>query len=183
MSEGKITATLKAGTGFDMPWIVVGADSAAELRDMLGAIEQSGVMADVGRLAASFRNFNALGGTLGARPVDAPTQPQAPAQAPQPPTPQTNGGFGAPAPQAQPQAPQAPATGGVRQVADNFGNTWEYDVPNAPMTPRGPAIVKVGNGPKGEWRKWYDPAAGPEWFTQRQPKVAAGDRWQGGFVN
>lgn len=190
MADGKITATLKQGTGFDSPWVVVSAETAGEMRDRLGEIEASGLLVDVGRVAKAFANYGAVGGTLGARPVDAPAQ--APAQAPQQgqtAPQQQNPGWGNP-PQQQPaqqpqSAPQAaPQPGQPFTLKDNFGNEWEYDVPGAPMTPRGPAIIKVGKKKDGgTWRKWYDPAAGPKWFTDRNPKVATGDRWQGDFVN
>ena len=192
MADGKITVTLKEGTGFDAPWVVASGDSVGEVKDVLGAIEQSGLLADVGRVAAGFRNTAAMGGTLGARPVDAPNAQQ-PAGSPQGASEQPGQGSWGSAPQngaQQPagatqgqQQPQAAAQGGPRIVKDNFGNEWEYDVAGAPMTPRGPAIVKRGNGAKGLWRKWYDPAQGPEWFAQRKPKVNPSDRWQGEFIN
>jgi hypothetical protein len=196
MADGKITATLKAGTGFDAPWVVVSADTSGELRDRLGEIEQSGALVDVSRVAKAFQGYAAVGGTLGARPVDAPgsAQQQPPAQAPQGPPQgaqqQPPAGSWGNAPQQPQQPPQQPAApqGGSGQpfiLKDNFGNEWEYDVPGAPMTPRGPAIVKRGvNAKNGSvWRKWYDPAAGPKWFTDRQAKVATADRWQGEFIN
>jgi hypothetical protein len=183
MADGKISVTLKEGTGFDSPWIVASGDTVAEVKDALNAIEQSSLIADVGRVASQFKGVAALGGTLGARGVDAPNAQQ-PSGAPQGAQQQPQAGTWAAGPQQGAQQPQqgAPA-GGPRIVKDNFNNEWEYDVAGAPMTPRGPAIVKRGNGPKGPWRKWYDPAQGPEWFAQRMPKVQPSDRWQGEFIN
>jgi hypothetical protein len=197
MAEGKITVTVKEGTGFDAPWVVVSGDSVAEVRDHLGAVENSGLLADVGRVAAQFKGVAALGGTLGARPVEAPNAQQGQTYGQQPTQGTQNGPQGsqqaAPAGSwgAAPNGPQnggygqqgAPQGGGVRVVVDNFKNEWEYDVPGAPMTPRGPAIVKRGKGPKGPWRKWYDPCKGPEWFAQRQPKVDNSQVWNGEFIN
>lgn len=193
MADGKISVTLKEGTGFDSPWIVVSGDTVGEVRDQLNAVEASGIIVDVGRVASQFKGVAALGGTLGARPVAAPNaapdgaQPgaQQPATATAQPTAQSNPGWGA---QGQQQGTQQPTGGNVPQggpriVVDNFKNEWEYDVAGAPDTPRGPAIVKRGTGGKGPWRKWYDPCKGPEWFAQRQPRVDNAQVWQGEFIN
>lgn len=82
--NAKITVTLKGGTGYDAPWIVVHADNANEARDLMGQIEGSGLLADAGRVGNALAVQAALGKDLGAKPMNAPQQtPQAPQQAPQ----------------------------------------------------------------------------------------------------
>lgn len=111
MSEnGKVVVTLKGGKDFDAPWIVIHADNAAEARDLMGEVEQSGLLADVGRVAKGLKAQHLLGENLGARPVDAPGS--YPEPAPQ-------GSWGAQgtqqfAPQQQ-QQPQQGGWGGAQQ--------------------------------------------------------------------
>ncbi|HET7640138.1 MAG TPA: hypothetical protein VFK47_15535 [Ktedonobacteraceae bacterium] len=47
------TATLKAGTSYDAPWIIVKADSARELQQRLEQLEQEYVLQTVARLSQS----------------------------------------------------------------------------------------------------------------------------------
>lgn len=94
------------------------------------------------------------------------------------------------APQAPPQqqyqqqpAQQAQVQQGPREKQDRWGNTWVYDHPDAPQTPRGPAVMKVWTAQSGKLtRRWSDPASGPEWFEQRKPKVPKEQQWDGEFV-
>lgn len=91
-TEAAFTATIKAGTEFDAPWLVVRADDAAQLELNLQVVESNTTFATLGRLAAKFAAQFRLGKGLDAKSVDAPqSAPQygggtmaqaAPAQAP-----------------------------------------------------------------------------------------------------
>lgn len=79
-SEGKVVVTLKGGTGFDAPWIVIHADDAA---DALSQINEE-MAALMERAQTAAKHFGSLGGgpnTNGARPV-AQGQPQGSLEAP-----------------------------------------------------------------------------------------------------
>lgn len=183
MADGKITVTLKADKGFDAPWVVLSGDTAAEVRDVIGEVEQSGLLADVGRVAMAFRGFAAVGGVLGGKPVDAPGK-NTPNTGQNGGSQRTNSGWGSPTGGQVQEAPQAAS--GI--VEDQWGNEWDYSPrEDAPMTPRGPAIIKSGitkNGKhKGDkWSKWMDPSAGPKWREDGNQSVPANQRWQGDFV-
>lgn len=47
------TVTLKAGTSFDAPWVIVKADSARELRARLNELEEAYALQAVARLSQS----------------------------------------------------------------------------------------------------------------------------------
>lgn len=79
-SEGKVVVTLKGGTGFDAPWIVLHADDAA---DALGQLDET-MIALMERAQKAAKHFGSLGGggnTSGGRPV-AQGQPQGSVEAP-----------------------------------------------------------------------------------------------------
>ena len=104
---------------------------------------------------------------------------------PQAPAPQQNGGWGAPQQQGPPQFSQ-PAQAQVAQetITDKWGVRWEYGRPDAPATPRGPAVAKHATSQAGKaYSRWEDPAAGPKWFQERQPKIEKSQQWQGSFIN
>lgn len=102
MSDSKVVTTIKGGTEYDAPWVVVHADSANEARDILGELEASGLFTDVGRLSGMLQAQYRMGKHTGATPVDAP---QAPPQ-------QSWGSQGTQQYQQPPQAPQQPQQGG-----------------------------------------------------------------------
>ena len=71
MSEqgAPLKVTLKAGTGYDAPWITVEADSPDELNRRLDALGQSGALGQAAAVGVEFAAaFNAAAG-LGAKPV------------------------------------------------------------------------------------------------------------------
>lgn len=76
MSESaeKFSVTLKAHGGHDATWVVVKADSLAELTDQLDGIASSGVSALIGGAVSALRAEEALGSILGARPETHPGQ-------------------------------------------------------------------------------------------------------------
>jgi hypothetical protein len=115
LTDPKITLSIKSGTGYDAGLIAIKTDTANEARDILGEIEASGLLVDIGRVAQAFASESAIGSTLGGRPVNAPQSAPQPQQAPQPPQ-----GYGQP-----PQAPQGqPWTqGGGAAPAQQWGNS------------------------------------------------------------
>jgi hypothetical protein len=136
--NAKITATIKGGKDFDAPWIVVHADTAAEARDILGEVEASGLLVDVGRVAKGLKAQHLMGAELGARPVDAP---QTPAQAPAPSWGDTGTQQWQQAPQ---QAPQQQQGWGNRPEANPNDNKQCI---HGPMTYRPAGISRRTNQP------------------------------------
>jgi hypothetical protein len=169
VSDHKINVTVKAGTSFDAPWITVGGQSEAEVAQNLRAIGVEGD-GDLLSLAASagkaFQGYWTASSQLGGVPVATETtQPAAPAAQP------------------VPQQQAAPAQTGQYDVTDRWGNTWTYGRVDAPVTQRGPAVVKTWTSQNGVLcKKWHDPAAGPEWFSQRKPKIEKAELWEGDWV-
>lgn len=53
--SGRISATFKEGTGFDAAWIVVEADNAVELSNLIQRLRQVDAFRGVRRVAAEFR--------------------------------------------------------------------------------------------------------------------------------
>lgn len=140
MSDSKsYKATLKAGGGYEEPWLTVEADSTAELADKLQAAETTGILALIGRVAGAFRAHSLVGSQLGATPV-------APPQA----APQYAGQ--APAQQYPQQAPTAPQ-GGYQAPAQGVPN------PNTAQPPPGVVAPACHHGPK----RWVNGKYGPFW--------------------
>lgn len=122
-SSAPLRATLKAGGGYDVPWLTVEADNPSDLEQRLRGIIDSKVLEVVAEAASLFQaTQNVVAGT---QPQAAPAQ-QAPAQqappqwaAPQ----QQSQGWGA----AQQQAPQA---GGIQMHPEgkqcNCGATLQF---------------------------------------------------------
>jgi hypothetical protein len=155
-TEPAYTATIKAGTEFDAPWLVVRADDAAQLELNLQIVESNTTFATLGRLAAKFGAQFRLGKGLGAASIDAPQS------APLGAMPQYSGGTMAAAPAvaytpAPPAAAAAPA--GVPLVT-GIPAKW-ID--------------------KGSWKAWADPRpqheTGPEKLKtddENHPGLAGG---------
>ncbi len=86
----KFCVTLKAHGGHDATWVVVKANSQAELVDALDGFTKTGISALIGEAVTALRAEEILGAQLGARPVEHPgnydrggqSGAQAPAQAP-----------------------------------------------------------------------------------------------------
>lgn len=99
MSDSPIKATLKAGPGYDVPWLTIDADNPSDLEQKLRGIIDSKVLETVAEAASMFQ------ATQNAAPLTQPQQGEQPAwsQAPaQQAAPQQPQGWGA----AQQQAPQ-----------------------------------------------------------------------------
>ncbi len=100
-----LKVTLKAGAGFEAPWLTVEADTAAELALQLVAVQADGVLERIVEASRAFRStFTA-----------APSAAKAPAQ---PHAPEAGSGNTQPTP---PQEGSAPASGSSEQ-APNLGS-------------------------------------------------------------
>jgi hypothetical protein len=142
-----LTATLKAGAGYDAPWLVVRANNPAELAQRLNAVIDGSI---TGPLVAAAQVLAAEYGGAGA-PAPA-RQPQQTFQQP----PAQNQGFQQPAPQAAPQ-------GGGQVETDRWGGTYEHGRPDAPQTMHGPKVLKRATSQAGKpYAQWLDP---------RDPKI------------
>ncbi|MEU3618815.1 hypothetical protein ABZ725_41805 [Streptomyces sp. NPDC006872] len=130
----EISATLKAHGGHDATWVVIKAETMAELTDLLTNYSQCGISALVGEAVTMLRAEEILGAQLGARPVEHPGQYDA-------------------APQGAPQSGyQAPAASSAGQASTPHGNP--------PTCPHGVKrfIEKPYRNKPGTWRAWSCPA-------------------------
>jgi hypothetical protein len=141
-----LTATLKAGAGYDAPWLVVRADTPTELARRLNAVIDGTVTGPLVAAAQVLANEYSGG-------APAPTQqPQQTFQQP----PAQNQGF------QQQQAPAAPQGGGQVET-DRWGGTYEHGRPDAPQTMHGPKVLKRATSQAGKpYAQWLDP---------RDPKI------------
>lgn len=76
-NEAAYTATLKAGAGYEEPWIVIRAETIEQLDDRLSALAEGGVFASLGRAAASIKGQVTMGRKLGAEGVEPAKEPEA----------------------------------------------------------------------------------------------------------
>jgi hypothetical protein len=144
-TEPAFTATIKAGTEFDAPWLVVRADDAAQLELNLQVVESNTTFATLGRLAAKFAAQFRLGKGLDAKSVDAPQS-----------APQYSGGTMAQAPASAP----APAYAAPAAAAAPAGVPLILGIPAKWID-------------KGSWKAWADPRpqheTGPEKLKTDDP--------------
>lgn len=122
MSDKDLKVTLKAGTGYDAPWVSVDAENPDELDMKLRAITEGQTLSLVVDAAS------ALKAVYNATPLTQPAQQQAPQQQPK------SNGWGNSAPAAQ----SAPANngGGVRYHPEGLqcnqcGSAVQYKTINA----------------------------------------------------
>jgi hypothetical protein len=66
----------------------------------------------------------------------------------------------------------APESGDTDTVADKYGNTWVYNLPNAPECGRGKMVLKHGKAQATgkPYKGFFDPASGPKWTGPKVPK-------------
>ena len=177
MSEqnSAISVTLKGGPGYDAPWVVIHGDNPDQIKTRVDGVRQLGILGLAAEAAAEFGAVVVAARDLGA--VVVPTPPEAPsAWAPTPPVsspaPQA---YVAPAPAAPAPAQAGSANGTPFTKTDRYGNTWEYNNPQAPMSPRGPMVkgTRQKKDRSGSYTKWYDPADKPcpLWREQGNPPV------------
>lgn len=64
------------------------------------------------------------------------------------------------------------AQGGGDTVVDKYGNTWIYNLPEAPECSRGKMVLKHGKAQATgkPYKGFFDPAAGPNWSGGKIPK-------------
>ena len=150
--EYKYRATLKAGTGFDAPWLTMASDDLSELELAMQQLEHNTTFATMGRLAKNFAGQFNLGAGLGATSVNPPQSA---------PAPQYGGGtMAAPAQQYAPAPPVAAAAPAGVPLILGIPAKW-ID--------------------KGSWKAWADPRpqheTGPEKLKtedENHPGLAGG---------
>lgn len=71
-SGDKVVVTLKADAGYDAPWVVFHGSSNAEVADLIGAAEATGLLALVARASGELKGHYQAGKGLGATPVQSP---------------------------------------------------------------------------------------------------------------
>lgn len=152
--DAKYTATLKAGAGYDAPWLVVRADTPDEmvqaLRDAYSTLSAP--------LAATAQVLQAeWSGSVPAAP--APHANNHGFQQ-QPSAGHANSAQGMAS--SQPASTAAPQAGGNTEE-DRWGGTYEHNHPQAPATPWGPKVLKRATSQAGKrYAQWIDP---------RDPKI------------
>lgn len=182
-NESPLSVSFKAGTGFEVPMITVRGDNPDELAARIDGVKQS-VLAGVVDLALVLQRTYDAASQLGGQDVHTEVTPtpapsawgQQPTQAPTSPAPS------APAP----QAPAAPASGPFT-LTDKWNNIYEYNLPDAPQTPRGPMVKATleKRDHSGTYQKWLDPAHKkcPKWRTDRMPPVPEHELVEDKWVN
>lgn len=160
-NEAPLTATLKSSGDFDSAWLVVRASTPVEMQSMLDALTTNGFGAVLAQADQAFKGSFQAGKGLGATPVEAPRNPEPPAQsysAPAqqaPPADQNPWGVSAPPAQDNPWGQSVPQ-GQPQQAAGNFGGGDD-----APFLPgigmQAKIITGVSNKTNKAWRAAADP--------------------------
>lgn len=142
--EAAYTATLKAGAGYEEPWIVIRAETIEQLDDRLSALAEGGVFASLGRAAASIKGQVTMGRKLGAEGVEPAKEPEAKKPAAKKPAAKK------PAAKAEPEETQEePAAEAPQEEAEK-----PAEEPAAPAPKKSaPAKPKAAGGPpKPRWQ-------------------------------
>lgn len=93
MSDGKIVYTIKQGTGYDAPWIVVSGDTVEEANALLVSLSTTNAYHEVSQAAALFQGSGTAAVLTVPQPVPtapAPVYPTAAPAVPAPPVPQAS---------------------------------------------------------------------------------------------
>jgi len=145
--ESPIGVTLKSSDDRDAPWITLRASDVQQLQSQLHELENSGVLVDIGRVAALFHVKSMLGAKLDAKPLDPDVDggsfagvKAAPIAAPAVEAPS------APAEQPAAKAPGFPAFGGFKAAAPApaAAQPAASSPPREPAAP--PAAAPAANG-------------------------------------
>ena len=90
-----------------------------------------------------------------------------------------------PAPSGSAPQAQGAAGGALETVTDKWDNMWTYNHPSAPMTPRGPAVLKSAKSRDDKpYKRFEDPAKGPKWYADHgRDKPSDADMYPGEFFN
>jgi hypothetical protein len=131
--EHRLVITLKGGTGYDAPWLVVHCNDAAEANAILNEVDSYGVYASIaaaqGRLRAVAPGKPATSGPVGPVTYQAPpgavAQPEPPPFGPNVSVPQAAGYVGPPPAQQQWQAPPPQQQQGGWQGGGQGGGSAE----------------------------------------------------------
>ena len=164
-TDARLTATLKTGKGYEDAWLVLRADNPVEMQSMLDAITSNGLGAVLGKADAAFKAEFIAGKKLGATPIEAPQNPEPPAQQENP--------WAASVPPQQQAAPaqqdpwggygqQAPAQQAQPQQAGNFGGDDAPFLPGIGMQAK--VVTGVSKKTGKPWRAAADPR--PQNMTQ-----------------
>lgn len=137
--DAALVVTLKAGTGYDAPWIVVRGENPDEVTNKLNGLGDV-----IGATIAAAELFKGAGNA-------GPLLPQAPVQQPQEaPAAPAQGGWGQ-APQQQYQQPQAPAP--QQQQQSKFGGPPHPEGKQCESPGCGKVLeMKKTSTGKGTWR-------------------------------
>lgn len=191
-AEALIQVNLKSGVGYDATLINVYAQNGQQLVELLEAVKANApLIAEAQGVVKFTHGAEVQQGSVQTQVSQPPAQQQ---YQQEPTTQQNNGGWGAPqstggdpfssgqqqAPPSFAQPAQFGGDGGSE--TDKWGNAWEYGRPDAPATPRGPAVLKTGmSRDNKQYKRWEDPAKGPRWYASRQPKPQDHELWPGEF--
>lgn len=147
MSEDNatFTATIKAGPGYEAPWIVVRANTAAEMKDRLREAYSDLVgplVATAQVYATEYGSFKGGGGNPGGQTFQG----------------QGNGGFNG---NTNPGNGEEHPTGAGNRHVETHPKGWgtfEHNHPDAPATMWGPKVLKRAKSQKGnDYAQWLDP--------------------------
>jgi hypothetical protein len=133
MTEAALTTTIKAGTGYDAPWVVIRADNPEQMTAYLTAIGNVGVLAAAANTATEFAGIFAAAKGLPAAAVA--VEPAPPAWGTQ----QTAPAFQQ-AQQPQGYAPPQAAPAQAGAPLDQFGKSMKY--------------VESKPGAAKKWKAW-----------------------------
>jgi hypothetical protein len=171
-NESPISVTFKAGTAQYAPQITVRGDTGAEFLSRLLELnpEVSEGLDNNDPITNAIAVFQASWietWALAAKALEGTVAP-------------SNGGGGQ-----RPAGGAAAATGsgtnadGRKVETDKFDNTYEFNHPQAPDTPYGPAVLKRWTQRDGKKRaNWVDPRTAPSGYGQFGT-IADDDRWGG----
>lgn len=73
---GPYVATLKAGKGYEVPWVVIRADTLEQLESRVAAYAESGISATIGRAAKALEAGYTMGSRLGATSDNKAVEPE-----------------------------------------------------------------------------------------------------------
>lgn len=159
-----VSVTIKAGTGFDVPWIVLHGADVAHVRAMLAELNDSdltqGVVVVARKFHGTYAGANPASGH-GAPTQSAPTAPASPAPA-----------ASAPPPSFVDNQQAQPAGWGTAQVQQATGATVMGQFPNelancpthnAPRTFYAPGVSRTTNKPYGASLRCQIQGCKPVW--------------------
>lgn len=152
-----LSVTLKAGPGYEAPWIVVRGDNTEQVSQLLRDIWKNNLGGAVIATAQTLHNEYAGGPT--AKPAT-PTPEQAVQNVVQATDGQVVGqqATGQAAPTQGQTASAPPPSDGPTSETDKFGRVFEYNRTDAPQTAYGPKVLMRATSQAGKpYAAWLDP--------------------------